>query len=511
MLRDAVTPDAPVPHAIVRAAMSGGHTARIAMRGASMLPLLHEPMVLEVEHLTGTPRVGDIIVFRAGPRLVAHRVIGNKADVILCCGDAQPDRIDVVEQSDIVGLVAAVWSHDGQDATRVDSAFFRLRGLLAARMHRQRAFGEIALPWWRERTYANLFAAISCIVRADGRLDDILADVNIARLARVAERHRCGALLHAATDGPDGVRIAVLRSQLQTARWSANLRTAKLREQLRHIVRVLNERGIEPVLLKGAARLWCEHQSYDLHDSSDLDVLVQLDDLKAARDAFLGAGYRDDRSSESIRTYYADKHHHIAPLFPDAGVCVELHRQLAPPGRLSTATDAQALAEYLVRVDKADGRAFVLDRVGTALHLVVHGYKRPMLRDIYLLAELLAQLSSDELARLRGIITSEKKERVRMEATLCAAARCAGIEMPVSPNVRRYLRWMIEREDLPRPLRARADCADAWFAAQRFRIFRFLAAAFGSTPLDKPHPLRAPARILAGIAILAYVPFMKRA
>ncbi|MEA2666163.1 MAG: hypothetical protein QOI11_3107, partial [Candidatus Eremiobacteraeota bacterium] len=96
-------------------------------------PLLREPMTIDVRALRRRPRIGEVLVFRAGDAYVAHRVVGRAGAVCLTSGDAQPEVVERVAPADVLGLVEAVWSDGSPAAVRIDTAFHRWRGLLYAR------------------------------------------------------------------------------------------------------------------------------------------------------------------------------------------------------------------------------------------------------------------------------------------------------------------------------------------------------------------------------------------
>jgi hypothetical protein len=497
--------------ALIGSALAAGEHARIAMRGTSMLPLLHEPMVLEIRRAERRPRIGEIVVFRGGDRLVAHRVVGEESGVLRCAGDACPDRTELVPVDDVIGVVAGVWS-GGAAERRVDRALFRLRGAFLARTRVARAFAVRTFPWARPRTFAALYEVMSAIVRGDSAaFGELIECCDPAGLSAIAHRHRCAAMLHESLGASSSPNARALGLLLRRARWSTSMRTAKLREQLISVVQLLNAREIEPILLKGAARLWKGEAQAELHDSVDLDLLVAEPELDAARSALLDAGYRE-HVTDAKRVYYDRIHHHAPPLYPSkGGVTVELHRALAPRGALSIDTSHDALRRYAVRSERSGARGATLDRVGAALHSAVHGYVRPELRDVVLLARMMREMSAAERRDLAAWLEAERKEPVRLRAVVLFAARLAGISWPASVQVERFVRWMLDREDLPRPLRARPECYDAWLGAPRKR-FRALLEAASPRSLDTSnHPrLRPIARALSGLVIACYVPLMRR-
>ena len=104
-----------------------------------MLPLLGEPMVLEVAPSIQRSKVGDVIVFAQGEIQVAHRVIRFNREFYVTSGDAQPLATEDVAPADVLGCVESVWEDCSASACRVDTRAHRLLGLWLVRAHPMRA------------------------------------------------------------------------------------------------------------------------------------------------------------------------------------------------------------------------------------------------------------------------------------------------------------------------------------------------------------------------------------
>ena len=504
--------------ALVAFAVRRMDRVRLAMRDRSMLPLLHEPHVLEVVSAEGNLRTGRIAVFRRGGRLLAHRIVRIKGDTLVCAGDAQPGSVELVHRSEVCGVVDAVRSTASADAPRVDNLAFRLHGAVLAKTRLPRALVVNAHPALRPRIYPVLFEIVSAIVRNDSAaLSRLIRAVDLERLAVVAQRHRCGPLL---AEGmgmlPQDELARGLAQRLAASRWAAASRAAKLREQLTTVLGILNARQIAPVLLKGAARLWRQDADCRLHDSSDLDLLVAPDEIEAAREALCGAGYRESDADPGPEFY--GHHHHARPLYPPgAGVAVELHRGLASATESTIPTSLADLERFLEDVSTPATRVRALNAVGTALHLILHGHHRPALRDVYLVARILQRMSDGERETLRTELAREQRTRVPQAALTALAATCAGIAWPTDERAERFSRWMMRREDLPRPLRAKPDCFDAWVAAEGQSISRALIAAWRAANFSAAKTSRERLKrlgrvlsfIFAGAVTALYAPFMR--
>jgi Uncharacterised nucleotidyltransferase len=511
---------------VVRLLAGSSAAPRVAMRGSSMMPLLHEPMVLALGPV-GDGRVGDIVVFERAGQLVAHRITRVRRGVLQTCGDAVPWSPEYPEASSIVGKVVAVMAHDGSDATRIDTPSFWRRGIYAARLRGLRAVPfrlrsaarrmVKALPWFRPRPYVALVQAMSAAVRSDrAAFERALRGAEVGAIAGAARRHGCSAtLVETATRLSSTTPAAqYLRRSLQTIGRTVVLRGIAVRAQVVAVARCLDAAGIPFALLKGAARLYRDEPDAVLHASSDLDILVPAADLEAASQALREHGYYE-RADERSRRNYRQHHHHAAPLFPPTpGCAIELHVALAPPGNLSIPLDWQALQSRMTTADGPAGAVRVLDDVAGALHYAVHSIGLYRLRDSVLLAVALRALCRADLDVLRAIIKEERYDPIRLDAAVALAARMAGKPWPVSGPVEEYLRWSIRREDVPIYLAHRSQLAEGWYGGDR-RVTPLLRrlvdprSRLGPGRGGKPAVVAAAGRIVTGICAYLYALAMR--
>ncbi|MBC7842823.1 MAG: nucleotidyltransferase family protein [Gemmatimonadaceae bacterium] len=154
------------------------------------------------------------------------------------------------------------------------------------------------------------------------------SDVHWPTLVSLTSFERAAAqvfrLLRAAPEGavPDDVtntmqrifRVAVFRSdELSDAAGAA--------------CDALEHAGVAALWLKGAALAMQSAEAFSVRSMGDLDVLVDPAQHDTARRALLAAGWATGVPDPSY-----DVHHHDAPLFWRAGIRLELHDGLFPPG-----------------------------------------------------------------------------------------------------------------------------------------------------------------------------------
>jgi hypothetical protein len=109
--------------------LSRGFAGRVAFTGTSMTPMLRHGDFLVVQALPGAPARGDVLLYRSGPRLVAHRFLRTRGALWLLKGDATAGAAEVVEKDRIVGRVVAL--QRGGKTRRIDRGAFRILNPLA--------------------------------------------------------------------------------------------------------------------------------------------------------------------------------------------------------------------------------------------------------------------------------------------------------------------------------------------------------------------------------------------
>ncbi len=472
-------PGPPLASEIAAFAVERTGRARVTLRGASMLPTLHAGMVAEVERLDAAPRRGDILVFRGPTGLVAHRLVAQRGDAFITCGDALPSRLETVDRNHVIGRVVALWSGDGPQAVRLDARLSRSRGrrLLASRRRRAvLGYARERLSFFRKPSswnaqpaaFRQLVAASFAFEGGDPqRAVAALTTVPLDALVATALRHQLGGtvsrwLENAAAAGVDVP--ATLREPFTRLRFESALQAGKVTQRVRDVARRLQAVGIDAIVLKGGARLARGDVDAQLHYAGDVDVLVARADIERATATLLAAGYRQEFPPDRI-AFFAARHHHIAPLImPGERVAVELHVALATPGSVSENLDYARFFPHSEIVEGPAGSVRVLDRVHSALHLAYHARDLQVWRDIVLLSRLLRAMTTQQRANFDAHANAERRDRVRLRAAIAAADAIRDARLELGSAVRGYLAWSVDREDFPELFRRRAHIIEALVA-----------------------------------------------
>ncbi len=98
--------------------------------------------------------------------------------------------------------------------------------------------------------------------------------------------------------------------------------------------RLLVEKNISTIFLKGPILAIVLYGDVSLRTSSDLDLLVPIKDLKRTEDLLTQTGYIKDDYIDTVLNDWTWRHHHITFYHPEKKVKVEVHWRLNPgPGK----------------------------------------------------------------------------------------------------------------------------------------------------------------------------------
>jgi hypothetical protein len=192
--------------------------------------------------------------------------------------------------------------------------------ILSAAPPEVRVLLACARPWLNTADLRALRA------RLEGQLDWDL-------LLSLAERHAVVPLLYRHLCASGAVRIPADFDQRLRRLYFGSVSLAMfLTEELRRVLRVLSDRGIEALAYKGPALAVHLYGDVSLRTFRDLDLVVRPRDFAAARAALEGAGFRrrevltpaQDRAAQATECDEALIH-------GERGTLVELHWAVSPP------------------------------------------------------------------------------------------------------------------------------------------------------------------------------------
>jgi hypothetical protein len=143
-------------------------------------------------------------------------------------------------------------------------------------------------------------------------------------------------------------------------------RNDRLAAQLTETVAAMNDRGVTPVLLKGAATLATSSRPHwGSRLMSDLDIMVLPDQIDATLDALFALGYSEHfRAQPDAEQWYMDLKRPS-----DVGM-VDLHRAL--PGPAFFFGSSADVKQHCKMMHIGRGRAYIPSATYQALILIIH-------------------------------------------------------------------------------------------------------------------------------------------
>jgi len=226
-------------------------------------------------------------------------------------------------------------------------------------------------------------------------------------------------------------------------------RNTRLRVQLVEAVGAFNDVGIEPTLLKGAVRLFCDpDERLGSRMTKDIDLSVEAEEGCVGRERLIGLGYQDVVETRGMERP------------GDVGV-LEMRQR---PSAASAAYLSREHEKPPMLVARMGVRANIPSPTSRALHWIVHDLIKEGdywqgcidLRHLYDLAELARTEKGVDWAYLRGIMPDQLGRNV-LDTQLLTLNSLFGTSIP--PDVRR--RTLVRFQHWRRMFTARHPLAGA--------------------------------------------------
>ena len=156
-----------------------------------------------------------------------------------------------------------------------------------------------------------------------------------------------------------------IKEELRQNYYAAAARNAVLYHQLLQTIRLLNEEGVEVILLKGAHLAEAVYGNLALRRMGDVDLLAREEDLPVVHRLLIKDGYLAPRAKSQSNTK------HLAPYHKKKGVSLEVHYHITDPP-LADKIDLNALRQRARPAIFEGVRVLTLSPEDLLLHLSIH-------------------------------------------------------------------------------------------------------------------------------------------
>ena len=205
------------------------------------------------------------------------------------------------------------------------------------------------------------------------------------RVVRLCERHKIAPLLLSLFEelGRRDVIPDWAESGLRSVAMSDIAIAARLRSALRDILMALDERGLEVIVLKGAALVALVYDDPALRPSEDVDLLCREEDYGQVQELLLSLGYHMDEEPIPAHGHthlqsYMDYHFY----HPDGRVAIDLHIDSIKLGVKQRHSASVWDGSVPIAIEEAS--ALALDPQNQILMLSVHVHRHGFARLIWL-------------------------------------------------------------------------------------------------------------------------------
>jgi hypothetical protein len=192
------------------------------------------------------------------------------------------------------------------------------------------------------------------------------------RLLRIAaQENALVALREYCRNAPPPGITPIWARQLAILSLETERRMQLLQRRIETTIAGVNDTGVQPLLLKGAALATTVYGRWSDRPMRDIDLFVDPSRAEAARNRALRSGWMSDAELPGDAAY--SKHHHLPPLVDAAGsgLRLEIHRYLLPVGHPFAVTPDEIVREGK-SISIGQSRAIVMRPHHHAVHLAIH-------------------------------------------------------------------------------------------------------------------------------------------
>ncbi|UOR13774.1 nucleotidyltransferase domain-containing protein [Halobacillus amylolyticus] len=160
---------------------------------------------------------------------------------------------------------------------------------------------------------------------------DLFKDIDWELFIKQTKHHRIYPFLYSKIKGTDENMIPPNVIKDVSYEYKRNtFQMLHLSGQMEQLNQKFSEHQIKLLFLKGPVLAHDLYGDLSLRTSSDLDVLIPMDDLARTEQLLVSLGYKKDDYIQGVLSDWKWRHHHVTYFHPEQGVKVEVHWRLNP-------------------------------------------------------------------------------------------------------------------------------------------------------------------------------------
>lgn len=194
------------------------------------------------------------------------------------------------------------------------------------------------------------------------------------KVLRLARQNEIAALFYhnLQKTGLEDLIPTKIRHEFEKSYFGINFQNICYFEELKRILLLFSNSGIEVIVLKGMALTNKIYGNAALGPMADIDILVKIQDIDQVEKLLTSSGYMINQSWHQ-KEWYRENHHHLAPFYSPNGIYIEVHYDLLPP-RIAIHLEIDKVWQRAKteRIDRIDTK--ILCTEDMLIHLCLHLY-----------------------------------------------------------------------------------------------------------------------------------------
>jgi hypothetical protein len=209
------------------------------------------------------------------------------------------------------------------------------------------------------------------VTQLDGK--EMFIDINWSEFQKLCIHHRVFPVIYKKIKDMNSPYIPSNVVQALRREYQINVfRMLQLSGETEYLSNILSESSIRALFLKGPVLASHLYGDISLRTSSDLDILIPIDDLELTETLLIKHGYLKDDYIQTVLNDWKWRHHHITFFHPLKKCKIEIHWRLNP-GPAREASFDELWERKIMSVFSSKSSVFMLGDKDLFSFLVSHG------------------------------------------------------------------------------------------------------------------------------------------
>ncbi|PEJ58437.1 Renal dipeptidase [Bacillus sp. AFS002410] len=202
--------------------------------------------------------------------------------------------------------------------------------------------------------------------------NQVLVDIDWDHFLKLTMHHRMFSVIYSKIKSlSDSIVPAFVKQDLKKQYQKNTFQMLHLSAEMEKVSKLLTENKIRVIFLKGPVLATELYGDISLRTSSDLDILIPINDLVRAEQILIEEGFEKDEYIKTVLSDWKWRHHHITYYHPKKRIKLEVHWRLNPGPRKEP--DFNDLWKRKRKSSITKYPIYILGREDLFIFLITHG------------------------------------------------------------------------------------------------------------------------------------------